>query len=100
MAKGINTSFRDALLARVMDYAAQGGMSAQDAVRELVELGLSQGTMEDVVLQNARQRAYDDTRRFVHNAFSEKLTELSRDMEKQLGIEIWGSKTPRTEGGK
>ncbi len=95
MAKGINTSFRDALLVRVQAYADAGGMSLQDAVRELTELGLSMASVEDTVLQNARQRAYDDMRRWVMQKFAEKITELSKEVEAAAGLEIWGEKKPR-----
>lgn len=94
MAKGLSISLRGALLEKVQAYAQQGGMSLQDAMRELAELGLSVAPADTVTL-NARQRAYDDTRRFVGGIFAQKMTEFALDVEKTLGLEIFGSKPPR-----
>lgn len=96
-SKGINTGFNGALLEQVMAYADRGGMSAQDAVRELVRIGLGMDDPTNVVLSNARQRAYDDMRRWVMKRFAEHLAEFSREVERAAGIEIWGTKAPRSE---
>lgn len=97
-SKGINTGFNGALLEQVQEYADRGGMSLQDAVRELVRLGLSLTDPTDVVLSNARQRSYDDMRRWVMKRFAEKMTEFSREVEAAAGIEIWGEKNPPRHG--
>jgi hypothetical protein len=97
MAKGLTLSFRGAQLEELTAYAERGGMTLQDAIRELVSLGLSVAP-QDTITQNARQRAYDDTRRYVHAKFAESLTNLSRDMEKTIGLEIWGATTPKHGG--
>lgn len=97
MAKPVSLSLRGPLLEQVTQYADRGGMSIQDALRELALLGLSVDP-SDTVVQNARQRAYDDTRRYVMHLVSEKMTELSRDVEKTLGLKIWGKEPPRNGG--
>lgn len=97
MAKGFSLSLSGALLEQVTAHANQGGMSLQDATRELVLLGLSVAP-QDTVIQNAKQRAYDDTRRYVASKYAELVTLLSKDLEKTLGLQIWGS-TPPKHGG-
>lgn len=97
MAKGLTLSFRGAQLEELTAYAERGGMTLQDAIRELVGVGLSV-VPQDTVLLNARQRAYDDTRRYVHAKFAEALTQLSKDMEQTLGLQIWGSTKPKHGG--
>lgn len=97
VAKGLSLSLRGKQLEDVQTHADRGGMSLQDAVRELVALGLSVAP-HDTLIQNARQRAYDDTRRYTMRLMSEKMTELSRDVEKTLGLEIWGQQPPRNGG--
>lgn len=84
----IFTTFRPAIYERIAAYADAGGMSDQDAVRELVEMGISVSPSDAAVLA-ARQRAYDDARRFVTTLLMAKLKELSRDVEGQLGLTIW-----------
>lgn len=82
------------MVERITDYATRGGMTLQDAVRELVELGLQMEPTDALVL-NARHRAYDDARRWAQTAFAAKLKELSLDAEEALGISIYGSITPK-----
>ncbi len=98
MAKGLTLSFRGAQLEELTAYAERGGMTLQDAIRELVHIALSVSPT-DAVIAATRQRAYDDTRRYTMQKFSEAVTQVSRDMEKTIGLEIWGSKTPKSEGG-
>ncbi len=81
-------TFRPALYEQIASYADAAGMSDQDAVRELVEVGLSMAP-RDTVVQAARQRAYDDSRRFVMSLFMGKVREVSRECEVQLGLNIW-----------
>lgn len=97
-SKGINTGFNGALLEQVAAYADRGGMSLQDAVRELVRIGLSMTDPGDAVIASARQRAYDDARRWVMKGFAEKLTEFSREVERATGVEQWSASKPPRHG--
>jgi hypothetical protein len=75
----------------VRAYADRGGMDVNDAVRELVDIGLSTSPKEAIILA-ARQRAFDETRRWAMTQVAEKLNKIGRDAEQSLGLHIFAKK--------
>lgn len=89
--RGVNLWLRPELRDKVLAYAERGGMSVQDALRELAELGL-QMEPTDVLIIGARQRAYDDARRWAQTMMAAKLKELAYEAEASLGLSIFSPK--------
>lgn len=87
-SRTIRVTLRPAAFERVLAYADLHGMDAPDAVRELVDLGLSATPNEATVLAS-KQRGYDEVRRWTMTRVAEEMRKLALEAERQVGLEIF-----------
>lgn len=86
LARKLNLTFSPGLYERISQYARAHEMKEFEAIKELVETGLSGNPVEQTVIASKR-RGFEQARRWCMTKVAEQMKEIASQAEREIGIQ-------------